>query len=287
MDSAMNYRTAKWSEVVHHEFGFDWNISYNTPFPRPLPMADRVIETTVPVETESGPLNCVVWSPNGEPLQRPLVLLGHGGSGHKKSPYLVWFAMRLVTDYNFVAAAIDHLPQPGDRGGVSDIRTSVDWTGSSETFDEAIDSIVDYWQATIRTLVNRIEVDETKIGYWGYSGGTLMGIPLLAKTPGISAAALGKWGLEAKPELTEIFDEEFPIVAARHKRDASGLKCPIHYLINMDDNLFTQCGQIELFNRLGSYRKALWAEPGDHVAESYNSVAYQLQFLGDTLTDKQ
>ena len=95
------------------------------PFPRPLPMADRVIETTVPVETESGPLNCVVWSPNGEPLQRQLVLLGHGGTGHKKSPYLVWFAMRLVTDYNFVAAAIDHLPQHGDRGGVSNIRNAV------------------------------------------------------------------------------------------------------------------------------------------------------------------
>ena len=283
----MNYHTAKWSEVVQHEFGFDWNIPYNTPFPRPLPMADRVIETTVPVETKSGTLDCVVWSPNGEPLQRPLVLLGHGGTGHKKSPYLVWFAMRLVTDYNFVAAAIDHLPQHGDRGGISNIRNTVDWTGASATFDEAIDSIVDDWQATIRTLVNRIEVDETKIGYWGHSGGTLMGIPLLAKTPGISAAALGKWGLEGTDELREIFPDEFPEVVNRHKKDAPQLNCAIHYSINMDDNLFMQSGQIDLFNRLGSSRKVLWAEPGDHVAESYNSVAYQLQFLGDTLTDNQ
>ena len=283
----MNYHIAKWSEVVQHEFGFDWNIPYNTPFPRLLPMEERVVETTVPVETESGLLNCVVWSPGGEPLQRPLVLLGHGGTGHKKSPYLVWFALRLVTDYNIVAAAIDHLPQHGDRGGVSDIRTSVDWTGSSATFDEVIDLIVDDWQATLRTLINKIEFDETKIGYWGHSGGTLMGIPLLAKTPGITAAALGKWGLEAKPELNEIFnDDEFPIVAARHKRDASFITCPIHYLINMDDNLFTQSGQIDLFNRLGSSRKVLWAEPGDHIAESYNSIAYQLKFLGDTLKEK-
>ena len=255
----MNYRTAKWSEVVQHEFGFDWNIPYNMPFPRPLPMADRVIETTVPVETESGPLNCAVWSPNGEPLQRPLVLLGHGGTGHKKSPYLVWFAMRLVTDYNLVAAAIDHLPQHGDRGGVSNIRNAIDWTGASATFDEAIDSIVDDWQETIRTLVN----------------------------PGISAAAFGKWGIEGTEELREIFPDEFPEVVNRHKKDAPQLKCAIHYSINMDDNLFMQSGQIDLFNRLGSSRKVLWAEPGNHVAESYNSIAYQLQFLGDTLTDNQ
>ena len=283
----MNYHTAKFSEVVQHEFGFDCNLPYNPPVPRPLPREERVVEMTVPVETESGVLNCVVWSPDGESLKRPLVLLGHGGTGHKKSPYLVWFALRLVTDYNFVAAAIDHLPQHGDRGGVSDIRTSVDWTGSSATFDEVIDLIVDDWQATLRALIKKIEVDETKIGYWGHSGGTLMGIPLLAKTPGITAAALGKWGLEAKPELNEIFDDdEFPIVAARHKRDASFITCPIHYLINMDDNLFTQSGQIDLFNRLGSSRKALWAEPGDHISESYSSIAYQLKFLGDTLKEE-
>ena len=193
--------------------------------------------------------------------------------------------MRLVTDHNFVAAAIDHLPQYGDRGGNSDIRSSVDWKGASATFDEAIDSIVKDWQATIRTLVKQIEVDETKIGYWGHSGGTLMGIPLLAKTPGVSAAALGKWGIEGTEELKEIFRDEFPEVVNRHKRDAPQLSCAIHYLINMDDNLFTQSGQIDLFNRLGSSRKVFWGEPGDHVAESYNSIAYQLQFLGDTLTD--
>ena len=281
----MNYHTAKWSEIVQHEFGFDWNISYNTPLPHPLPMPDAVVESSVQIETESGHLNCAVWSPKGEPIQRPLVLLGHGGAGHKKSPYLVWFTMRLVTDHDFVAAAIDHLPQHGDRGGTSDIRSSVDWKGASATFDEAIDSIVKDWQATIRTLVKRIEVDETKIGYWGHSGGTLMGIPLLAKTPGVSAAALGKWGIEGTEELKEIFRDEFPEVVNRHKRDASQLSCAIHYLINMDDNLFTQSGQIDLFNRLGSSRKVFWGEPGDHVAESYNSIAYQLQFLGDTLTD--
>ena len=112
-----------------------------------------------------------------------------------------------------------------------------------------------------------------------------MGIPLLAKTPGVSAAALGKWGIEGAEELKEIFRDEFPEVVNRHKRDASQLSCAIHYLINMDDNLFTQSGQIDLFNRLGSSRKVFWGEPGDHVAESYNSIAYQLQFLGDTLTD--
>ena len=48
----MNYNTAKFTEVVQHEFGFDYNLSYNTPFPRPLPMEERVVEKTVPVEKE-------------------------------------------------------------------------------------------------------------------------------------------------------------------------------------------------------------------------------------------
>ena len=47
-----------------------------------------------------------------------------------------------------------------------------------------------------------------------------MGIPLLAKTPGVSAAALGKWGIEGTEELKEIFRDEFPEVVNRHTRDA-------------------------------------------------------------------
>jgi fermentation-respiration switch protein FrsA (DUF1100 family) len=56
----------------------------------------------------------VLWFPAGTAGPRPLVLLGHGGGGHKRAPGVLARARRLVTGGRFAAAAID-MPGFGDR----------------------------------------------------------------------------------------------------------------------------------------------------------------------------
>ena len=48
----------------------------------------------------------VVWAPAAAAGPRPLVLLGHGGGGHKTAPPMVGRARRYVTGSGFAVAAI-------------------------------------------------------------------------------------------------------------------------------------------------------------------------------------
>ena len=56
----------------------------------------------------------VLWSPDSDPAPAPLVLMGHPGGLHKKTPGLVARAAYLVTTFGFNAASIDS-PGHGDR----------------------------------------------------------------------------------------------------------------------------------------------------------------------------
>src|ERR1039458_10620992 len=56
----------------------------------------------------------LLWTPVGAAGPRPLVLLGHGGSGHKRQDYALSLARRLVRHHGFGAASIDG-PVHGDR----------------------------------------------------------------------------------------------------------------------------------------------------------------------------
>src|SRR4051794_11988115 len=61
-----------------------------------------------------GELPGVLWSPASGADRAPLVLMGHGGGNHKKSPAMVGRADRLVTGCGFNVAVID-APGHGDR----------------------------------------------------------------------------------------------------------------------------------------------------------------------------
>ena len=56
----------------------------------------------------------VLWMPDHASDSRPLVLLGHGGSGHKRQNYITSLARRAVRHLGYAAAAIDG-PMHGDR----------------------------------------------------------------------------------------------------------------------------------------------------------------------------
>jgi fermentation-respiration switch protein FrsA (DUF1100 family) len=67
-----------------------------------------------------GEITGVLWSPASGSDHVPLVLMGHGGGQHKKTPALVARARNAVTSWGFTVVAID-APGHGDRP-----RTAVD-----------------------------------------------------------------------------------------------------------------------------------------------------------------
>ena len=56
----------------------------------------------------------VLWTPEHAEAPTPLVLIGHGGSGHKREDHLVSLARRFVR-HNAIAAATIDGPVHGDR----------------------------------------------------------------------------------------------------------------------------------------------------------------------------
>src|ERR1700761_79834 len=73
-------------------------------------VTERLFELTVAGETVPG----VIWSPENAKGPRPLVLMGHGGSQHKKVGSLAARARRYAQVLGYAVAAID-APGHGSR----------------------------------------------------------------------------------------------------------------------------------------------------------------------------
>ena len=70
----------------------------------------RSFELTVDGET----VPAVIWAPEGAKGPRPLMLMGHGGSQHKKTPTLAARARGYARKFGYATLAID-APGHGDR----------------------------------------------------------------------------------------------------------------------------------------------------------------------------
>jgi cephalosporin-C deacetylase-like acetyl esterase len=211
----------------------------------------------------AGDVPGVLWSPAGHAGRAPLVLMGHGGGLHKKTPALAARARETVTSWGFHVVAID-APGHGDRprsaaddqaradlraamaAGDHDRfrRVSIDYTTS------VADRAVPEWQATLDALQRLPEIGpDAPIGYGGgISMGTAIGIPLTAIDPRITAAVFG----------AGFFVHEQLLAAARR------VTVPVQFLVPWDDEFVTRESAFELFDAFATEEKTLHANPGDH-----------------------
>lgn len=199
----------------------------------------------------------VLWSPASGAESAPLVLMGHGGGQHKKTPALVARARDAVTRWGFTVVAID-APGHGDRPRTTaDEQTRTDLRQAMAAGDtravasissrygaELAERAVPEWQATMDALGT-----DAPIGYGGgITLGTGIGIPLTAADPRIAAAIFGG-GFVVHEALVE---------AARR------ITVPVQFLLPWDDEHVDRQSALGLFDAFASAEKTLHANPGDH-----------------------
>lgn len=220
-----------------------------------------VVERGFELEVGGQRVPGVLWNPAGATGPRPLVLLGHGGSQHKKVETNVAKAGQYVRNLGFAVASID-APGHGDRvtpeeaaGYQAAVRQRI---ADGRRIDSEIVAAmaerarqaVPEWRATLDALRQLDEVGEDgPVGYWGVSMGTVIGVPLVAAEPRITAAVFGLAGL----------------TPGTFAEAAAAITVPVEFVFQWDDELADRDAGLALFDAFGSAEKTMHINPGGHL----------------------
>ncbi len=230
---------------------------------------DGTAERAFTVERAGAAIPGVFWRSAAIDAATPLVLMGHGGSGHKRNERMTMLGRLFGGAYGWCAAAIDG-PVHGDRGPVASSEDS-EYRALWQR-DNPVKEMTDDWKAVLDALLSFESIDPRRIGYWGQSMGTMFGLPFIAVEPRVKAAVLGKAGMTGmspdRSGIARYFETFAPAVAQ-----------PILFNMQWDDERFDRDGQIDLFDRIGSADKRLHAYPGIHGDNGPDAFVAQADFL--------
>jgi pimeloyl-ACP methyl ester carboxylesterase len=213
----------------------------------------------------------VLWTPAAESIDQPLVLFAHGGGQHALAPKVVARTHQYVTTCGFAVAALD-APGHGDRPKSEADQHFVAGLRSRMAAGEPVgDHVARYnaelsaravpeWRLLLDTLES-VNAVHGRIGFWGVSLGTAIGVPLLAVEPRITAAVLG---LAGNAGLAAI---------------APRVSVPVRFLLQWDDELVPRDAGLALFDALGSPEKTLHANPGGHAQVPAVEMESSARFL--------
>lgn len=231
----------------------------------------RTVPFTVASAGEDVP--ALLRLPERPQRRRPLVLLGHGGGMHKRSPLIDRLGSWLAGGHGIACLAID-LPFHGDRTPADEIglsalerRRLLGLDGWRERNARATGQAVADWRAAMAGAQDRDPMPHGPVGYLGVSMGTRFGVPLIAAEPRICVAVLGLFGHPAA-ETESAFAH-----AARE------ITVPVLFLQQWDDELFPRDDGLALFDLLGSADKTLHAHPGGHLGIPRTEFGQAVQFL--------
>ena len=217
-----------------------------------------VVETSFELDVSGRRVPGLLWSSDDDE-SRPLVMLGHGGTSHKRGDYILAMARLLVRRHGIRAFAIDG-PGHGDRLAEGEtVNFENAWADEGTS-----DSVVEDWHQSLDWL--RSTQNVTSVGYWGLSMGCMMGVPVVAAVSDVQAAVLGLMGFWG-PNSDRI------------RTDASKLKCPIQFLVQWDDEIVPRDRCFELFGEMGSEEKSMLVHPGLHAAVPPAVMRGSLEFL--------
>jgi dienelactone hydrolase len=204
-----------------------------------------------------GEIPGVLWTPAGAAGTRPLILMGHGGGQHKKSPDMVARAHRLAAECGFAVAAAD-VPNHGDRQRNEEYgRIAAENQARVEAGEELAPLLAAFqalvarqtvpeWRAVLDAIQELDHVGPGPVGYWGVSLGCGLGVPFVAAEPRVRAAVLGTGGALASAD------------------SAARITVPVEFLVQWDDERVPRAQSLALFDALASAEKTMHANPGKH-----------------------
>ncbi|MDH3701267.1 MAG: alpha/beta hydrolase [Alphaproteobacteria bacterium] len=231
--------------------------------------AQGVSERGFTVERAGASVPGVLWRPKAGGTAAPLILLAHGGSGHKRNERMTMLGRLFSGTFGWCAASIDG-PVHGDRGPVTnsnDPEYRALWQR-----ENPVQEMIDDWQAVLDAVSELDSIDPARIGYWGQSMGTMFGVPFVAIEKRITVAVLGKAGMTGmsptRSGIAPYFEQYAPLVTQ-----------PVLFNVQWDDERFDRAGQLDLFDRLGSPDKRMHAYPGMHSDNGPEAFETQADFL--------
>ena len=235
----------------------------------------------------SAPFPATVWVPTDTPAEpelgsasapAPLVLLGHGGSGHRHSPRIVALATKFA-ESGIAAVAIDD-PYHGERAASPAPPIPAEYQARmiADGIDKVLDGMAADWLATCDALAEAGIADRTRLAYCGLSLATRLGLPTAAALgPTLRCAVFGKFAPNS-PALPPGLS-----APARTLRDASRIAAPVLFHMQWDDELFPRHAQLDLFDAFPSPAKELHAHPGPHARTPPHAPATWYAFIARQL----
>jgi len=242
-----------------------------------------VVEQRFDLRVDGDTVPGIRWNPEGATGPRPTILIGHGGTQHKRVPNVLGLARRFVRHLGYSVVALDALGH-GDR--ITDpelaerrrraIEARLAAGPDAERVDLGPDEAREWvgrttkgmaeWRALLDALGE--QGHGPRYGYWGVSMGTAIGLPFVASEPRIGAAVLGLAGLGNRPG------------AERFEAAARGLTIPVLLVLQWNDELVGQRSGLALFDAIGSDEKTVHINPGGHVQiPLFERDAYEAFFL--------
>ena len=236
-------------------------------------VGEGVAERSFLLNRRSGAVPGVLWSPESPASPAP-VLLGHGGSGHKRSDRHVRMGRWLASKAGLAVIAIDG-PYHGER--VSASLTSAVY--QQLIVDEGIESVTarmtEDWLETVSAIAAQDLIDDAAISVFGVSMGTRFGLPVAAALGSrLRCAVFGKFGIRQGDMIHPgLCSPELMVTAAR------AVSAPVLFHVQWDDEIFPRDGQLALFGALASGDKCLLVRSGRHAETHPDDEAAWQQFL--------
>lgn len=213
------------------------------------------------------PVTGALWLPPQPRPEGPLILCGHGASGNRYQAPISHLAGRFVREMGYAVLSLD--------GPVQGLRQV--GPGGREAFwpewerEACIDDMTEDWHLAIATAHAVPEVGEGQMAYFDLSMGSIFGVPLVASQEGIVAATLGLLGTSG-PHVP-------PYHGRRLLDDAARIRCPLLFLMQLEDELFDRSGCLDLFDAFASDDKRMHANPGLHPEIPAEEIGFAFDFL--------